>query len=145
VHSPHNSLLSGFPGYIGYNSLDSPHEVSNSPVYQPCNGYLPHRPRANGHMVHRTVRCPTPDRPLPHRKENHTIRRFSTASCARTVQCPVCPRTEGKNCLPNGAPMAPSCLGAIKETPRCMEQNTKPPLNILRCLDSATTHPDHCD
>jgi hypothetical protein len=52
-------------------------------------------------------------------------------------------RTEGKNCLPNGAPTAPSCLGAIKGTPRRMEHNTKPPLNILRCLDSANTHSDH--
>jgi hypothetical protein len=59
--------------------------------------------------------------------------------------CPVRPRTEDNYCLPNGAPMAPSCLGAIKETPRRMEQNTKPPLNILRHLDSASTNPDHCD
>jgi hypothetical protein len=51
--------------------------------------------------------------------------------------CPVHQPTEGKNCLPNGDPMAPSCLGAIKGTPRRMEQHTKPPLNILRCLDSA--------
>jgi hypothetical protein len=35
--------------------------------------------------------------------------------------CPVCKSSEDKNCLPNGDPTAPSCLGAIKETPRCME------------------------
>jgi hypothetical protein len=58
--------------------------------------------------------------------------------------CLVHQRTKGKNCLPNGAPMAPSYLGTIKGTPRHMEQNTKPPLNILRRLDSASTHPDHC-
>jgi hypothetical protein len=62
-----------------------------------------------------------------------------------TLDCPVHQQIEGKNCLPNGAPMAPSYLGAIKETPRRMEQYTKPPLNILRCLDSASTHLDHCD
>jgi hypothetical protein len=56
--------------------------------------------------------------------------------------CPVRQPAEGKNCLPNGDPTAPSCLGAIKRTPRHMEHNTKPPLNILRCLDSASTHPD---
>jgi hypothetical protein len=62
-----------------------------------------------------------------------------------TVQCPVgLQRTEGNYCLPNGAPTAPSCLGAIKGTPRCMEQNTKPPLNMLRRLDSANTHLIHC-
>jgi hypothetical protein len=35
--------------------------------------------------------------------------------------CPVCPRIECNYCLPNGAPTAPSYLGAIKATPRCME------------------------
>jgi hypothetical protein len=30
--------------------------------------------------------------------------------------CPVRQPTEGKNCLPNGDPTAPSCLGAIKGT-----------------------------
>jgi hypothetical protein len=58
--------------------------------------------------------------------------------------CPVCPRTEGNNCLPNGAQTALSCLGAIKGTPRCMEQYTKPLLNILRSLDSASTHQINC-
>jgi hypothetical protein len=59
------------------------------------------------------------------------------------LDCPVRQRTEGKNCLPNGVLMAPICLGATKGTPRRIEQDTKPPLNILRCLDSANTHPDH--
>jgi hypothetical protein len=54
--------------------------------------------------------------------------------------CPLRPRTEGKNFLPNGVPTAPSCLGAIKGTLRRMEQYTKPLLNILRLLDSASTH-----
>jgi hypothetical protein len=58
---------------------------------------------------------------------------------------PVCQPTEGKNCLPNGDPTTPSYLGAIKGTPRHMEHNTKPSLNILRRLDSANTHPDTCD
>jgi hypothetical protein len=59
--------------------------------------------------------------------------------------CPVRQLAEGKNCLPNRDPMAPSCLGAIKGTSRRMEQHTKPPLNILRRLDSANTHSDHRD
>jgi hypothetical protein len=58
---------------------------------------------------------------------------------------PVRQPTEGKNCLPNGDPTAPSCLRAIKGTPRRMNHDTKPPLNILRCLDSTNTHPDHRD
>jgi hypothetical protein len=40
--------------------------------------------------------------------------------------------TEGKNCLPELLPTAPSCLGAIKGTPRRMEEYTKHTLNILR-------------
>jgi hypothetical protein len=46
--------------------------------------------------------------------------------------------------LPNEAPTAPRPLGAIKGTPRRMKQHTKRPLNILRRLDSASTHPNHC-
>jgi hypothetical protein len=46
--------------------------------------------------------------------------------------------------LPNEAPTAPRPLGAIKGTPRRMKQYTNPPLNILRRLDSTSTHPDHC-
>jgi hypothetical protein len=36
--------------------------------------------------------------------------------------CPVRHPTEGKNCLPRMPPTAPSCLGAIKGTPRRMEE-----------------------
>jgi hypothetical protein len=47
----------------------------------------------------------------------------------RTV--PVCQATEGKNCLPEMLSTAPSCLGAIKGTPRHMEEHTKQPLSIV--------------
>jgi hypothetical protein len=60
----------------------------------------------------------------------------------KDCSCPVRHPTEGKNNLPNGSPMAPSCLGAIKGTPRRMEHYTKHSLNILRRLDSETTHLD---
>jgi hypothetical protein len=59
--------------------------------------------------------------------------------------CLVRHPTEGKNCLPNGTPMAPSCLEDIKGTPRRMEHYTKHSLNILRRPDSANTHLDHRD
>jgi hypothetical protein len=39
--------------------------------------------------------------------------------------CPVLQATEGKNCLPGMHSTAPSCLGAIKGTPRRMEEYTK--------------------
>jgi hypothetical protein len=39
--------------------------------------------------------------------------------------------TEGKNCLLEMLSMAPSCLGAIKGTPRRMEETTKHSLSIV--------------
>jgi hypothetical protein len=44
--------------------------------------------------------------------------------------CPVRQATEGKNCLPGMLSTAPSCLGAIKGTPRRMEEDTKHSLSI---------------
>jgi hypothetical protein len=93
---------------------------------------------ANGRQAHRTIRCPP---------EAETSQ--SGDSLQRTVHCPVCtgqfsaPTDRRHNGLPNGAPTAPSCLGDIKWTTRRMEQYTKPPLNILRRLDSASTHLVH--
>jgi hypothetical protein len=75
---------------------------------------------------------------LPEEERNRTLLMSGGAP-----DSPVRHPTEGKNCLPNGVPMAPSCLGAIKGTPRRMEHNTKPPLNILRRLNSAATQSDH--
>jgi hypothetical protein len=49
---------------------------------------------------------------------------------SRTVHCPVRPRIEGSHALPNGTQTTPSCLGAIKGTPRRMEHHTKQSLNI---------------
>jgi hypothetical protein len=94
---------------------------------------------------HRTVsgaaRGPKAQRSASPKKEgNRTLFMFGGAP-----DYPVRQPAEGKNCLPNGDPMAPSCLGAIKGTPRRMEQYTNPSLNILRCLDSANTHSDHRD
>jgi hypothetical protein len=72
------------------------------------------RGRANGLMGHRTVRC-APD-------------------------CPVRHPTEGKNCLPGLLSTAPSCLGAIKGTPRRMEEDTKHTLSILDHSHSVFAH-----
>jgi hypothetical protein len=44
--------------------------------------------------------------------------------------CSVRQSTEGKNCFPGMFSTAPSCLGAIKGTPRRMEENTKYSLSI---------------
>jgi hypothetical protein len=52
--------------------------------------------------------------------------------------------TEGKDGLPSLPPTAPSCLGAIKGTPRRMEELPKHTLSILKHPDSALAHLLHC-
>jgi hypothetical protein len=75
-------------------------------------------------------------------QEHRTVRDF-VAVAQFIVWCvpdsPVHPWTEGNQGLSIRAPMAPRSLGAIKGTPRCMELNTKHPLNILQHRDVATT------
>jgi hypothetical protein len=56
------------------------------------------------------------------------------------IDCPVRHSTEGKDGLPCWPPTAPSCLGAIKGTPRRMEESPKHSRNILRLLDSNFAH-----
>jgi hypothetical protein len=57
-----------------------------------------------------------------------------------TPDCPVRHPTEGKNCLPGLLSTAPSCLGAIKGTPRRMEEYTKHTLSILNHSHSVFAH-----
>jgi hypothetical protein len=79
---------------------------------------------------------------------NGRLRQLRKASAPDTEQClsggtPDCPvrhPTEGKNCLPGLLSTAPSCLGAIKGTPRRMEEYTKHTLNILRLPHSIFAH-----
>jgi hypothetical protein len=54
--------------------------------------------------------------------------------------CPVRHPTEDKNCLPGIPPTAPICLGAIKGTPRRMEEATKHSLIIPKHQDSILAH-----
>jgi hypothetical protein len=49
--------------------------------------------------------------------------------------CPVRQSTEGKISLSRLLSTAPSCLGAIKGTPRRMEENTKHSYNIPKHQD----------
>jgi hypothetical protein len=59
--------------------------------------------------------------------------------------CPVRQAIEGKNCLPRMLSMAPSCLGAIKGTPRRMEDNTKHSLSIPKHQNFNSAHSILCD
>jgi hypothetical protein len=81
--------------------------------------------------VHRTVSCaptaPKRQRSASPKKEINPHRTVSDGA----PDCPVRQVTEGKNCLLEMLSMAPSCLGAIKGTPRRMEEYTKHPLSIV--------------
>jgi hypothetical protein len=99
---------------------------------------------------HRTVRC------APDSVRCANYRKSAMVGCAikgrrsRTGQlqglsggapdCPVRHPTEGKICLPKLPPTAPSCLGAIKGTPRRMEELHKHSLIISRHPDFTPTH-----
>jgi hypothetical protein len=54
--------------------------------------------------------------------------------------CPVHHSTEGKICLPRLSPTAPSCLGAIKGTPRRIEETPKHSLSNSKSPHSVSTH-----
>jgi hypothetical protein len=58
--------------------------------------------------------------------------------------CPVRHSTEGKDSLPCWSSTAPSCLGAIKGTPRRMKKISKHSLSILRLPHSASAHLIDC-
>jgi hypothetical protein len=81
--------------------------------------------------VHRTVSdaptAPNRQRSAAPKQERNL---HQTVSCG-APDCPVRQSTEGKNCLPGMLSTAPSCLGAIKGTPRRMEEDTKHPLSIV--------------
>jgi hypothetical protein len=85
---------------------------------------------------HRTVRCvhqrlPNLQRSASLFKEGN--RAPDSVRCA--PDCPVSQSTEGKISLPGLLSTAPSCLGAIKGTPRRMEENTKHSYNIPKHQD----------
>ena len=95
--------------------------------------------------VHRT--CPVRQRlqvsqrsASPFKERN---RAPDTVRCA--PDCPVRPTTEGRDGLPDLFSTAPSCLGAIKGTPRRMEEKTKHSYNIPKHQDIDLTHSFHCD
>jgi hypothetical protein len=108
------------------------------------------RGQANGRQGHRTVRC-APDSV---RCANCRIslmvgcsvlgRRSAPDSeqgmSGGAPDCPVRHLTEGKNCLPGMLQTAPSCLGAIKGSPRRMEESPKHTLSILNISHSVLAH-----
>jgi hypothetical protein len=108
------------------------------------------RGRANGLMG--APDCPVCTGQCPVRQRlqifNVRLRQFRKVICTDSEQClsggaPDCPvrhTTEGKDCFPRLFPTAPSCLGAIKGTPRRWEEYTKHTLIILNHSHSVFAH-----
>jgi hypothetical protein len=115
------------------------------PVSQRSAGPTVGRAICAGHVAgptarrrHRTVRC-APDMSGVHRTcpvrqrlpgcQRSTVpfmeRNRAPDSVRCAPDCPVHQSTEGKISLPRLLSTAPSCLGAIKGTPRRMEEHTK--------------------
>jgi hypothetical protein len=141
-----------------YNSTDCPvcTGLSGEPTVGRANG-RPRDPRetrgrANGRKggtglsgVHRTVSgaptAPKRQRSASPNKEGNPHRTVSGGA----PDCPVRQATEGKNCLPGMLSTALSCLGAIKGTPRRMEEYTKHSLSIPKRQDFNSAHLILCD
>jgi hypothetical protein len=99
------------------------------------------------------------DCPVRQRLQIFNSRLRQIRKAIRTRQCPVvhrtvsggapdCPvrhPTEGKICLPGLLPTTPSYLGAIKGTPKRMEEYTKHSLINTKHQDSISTHLILCD
>jgi hypothetical protein len=125
----------------GYNSPDCP--VCTGLSGEPTVGCAIHA----GHVAeptvgrgHRTVGCAGDSVRCANDSKAANGRLRQIRKEIRTGQCPVRQATEGKNCLPGLLSTAPSCLGAIKGTPRRMEENTKHPLSIIDHSHSILAH-----
>jgi hypothetical protein len=117
---------------------------------RPCNPQATRGPRqrsAGGtglSSVHRTVRCAPDNVWCANCHESATVVCARIGRRSRTgheqwlsggaPDCLVRHPTEGKDSLLCWPPTAPSCLGAIKGTPRRMEESPKHSRNILRLL-----------
>jgi hypothetical protein len=73
---------------------------------------------------HWTVRCALDSVRCTNDSESPTVG-FAKEGKKSAPDCPVRQATEGKNYLPGMLSTAPSCLGAIKGSPRRMEEYTK--------------------
>jgi hypothetical protein len=95
--------------------------------------------RANGQKGHQTIRCAPDSVRCANGSKAPTVG-FAKEGKKSAPDSSVRQATEGKNCLLEMLSTAPSCLGAIKGTPRRMEEDTKHPLSIVDHLHFILAH-----
>jgi hypothetical protein len=123
----------------GYNSPDCPvcTGLSGEPTVGRANGRegAPDCPVCTGHcpVRQRLQGCQRSASPNKEGNPHRTV-------YGGAPDCPVGQATEGKNCLPGLLSTAPSCLGAIKGTPRRMKEHTKHYLSTLDHSHSILAH-----
>jgi hypothetical protein len=112
------------------------------PTVGPANG-RPRNPRATRGRANGQKGAPDSVR-CANCSETLTVG-FTKEGKKSAPDCPVRQATEGRNCLPGMLSTAPSCLGAIKGTPRRMEEYTKHSLSIPKHQDFNSSHSILCD
>jgi hypothetical protein len=120
-----------------YNSPDCPVSQRSAGPTVSCAICERHVAEPTVGKEHRTVRCAPDSVRCANGSQAPTVglARKGKKSAPDSVWCapdgPVRQAIEGKICLPGMLSMAPSCLGAIKGTPRRMEEYTKHSLSTL--------------
>jgi hypothetical protein len=123
--------------------------LSGEPTVSQANG-RPRNPRATRGMCQWSEGAPdypvcTGQCPVRQRLQDYNGRLRQIRKAIRTGQCSVRQAIEGKNCLPRMLSTAPSCLGAIKGTPKRMKEYTKHSLSISKHQDFDSAHLILCD
>jgi hypothetical protein len=122
-----------------YNSPDCPVSQRSAGPTVVCAICARHVAEPTVGRGHRTVRC-APDSVRCANGSRLPTVGFAKEGKESAPDCPVRQATEGKNCLPELLSTAPSCLGAIKGTPRRMKKKTKHSLSTLDHSHSILTH-----
>jgi hypothetical protein len=130
----------------GYNSPDCPVSQRSAGPTVACAICARHVAEPTVGRGHRTVRCAPDSVRCTNGSQAPTVdfaaegKKSAPNSVRCAPDCPVRQATEGKICLSRMLSTTPSCLGAIKGTPRRMEDKPKHSLSTLDHSHSVLAH-----